>query len=65
MLPDTGERYLSTVLFDDVSVDMSKEEREIAASTPRYRFDACTSPLKPAEASSLVGEPAIDSMFEA
>ena len=40
MLPDTGERYLSTVLFEDVAVDMSDEEKEIAASTPRFRLDA-------------------------
>jgi cysteine synthase A len=34
MLPDTGERYLSTPLFADVSVDMTEEELEIAHSTP-------------------------------
>ena len=34
MLPDTGERYLSTPLFADVSVDMTEEEKEIAHSTP-------------------------------
>ena len=34
MLPDTGERYLSTPLFADVSVDMTEEEVEIAHSTP-------------------------------
>jgi cysteine synthase A len=39
MLPDTGERYLSTPLFEDISEAMTKEELEIAASTPRYRFD--------------------------
>ena len=38
MLPDTGERYLSTPLFDDIPVDMSAEEIEIADSTPGYRF---------------------------
>ncbi len=40
MLPDTGERYLSTPLFEDISKDMTAEEVEIAQSTPRYRFDA-------------------------
>lgn len=39
MLPDTGERYLSTPLFEDVPVDMSEEEMEISCSTPGYRFD--------------------------
>jgi cysteine synthase A len=34
MLPDTGERYLSTPLFADVAVDMTPEEVEIAHSTP-------------------------------
>jgi cysteine synthase A len=34
MLPDTGERYLSTPLFADVSVDMTDEEVEISHSTP-------------------------------
>lgn len=34
MLPDTGERYLSTPLFADVSTDMTPEEVEISRSTP-------------------------------
>ncbi len=34
MLPDTGERYLSTPLFADVPVDMTPEELEISHSTP-------------------------------
>lgn len=34
MLPDTGERYLSTPLFGDVSIDMTEEELSIAHSTP-------------------------------
>jgi cysteine synthase A len=40
MLPDTGERYLSTPLFEDIPEDMTPEETEIARSTPGYRFDA-------------------------
>ena len=39
MLPDTGERYLSTPLFADIAVDMTAEEIELSRSTPRYRFD--------------------------
>ena len=38
MLPDTGERYLSTPLFDDIPEEMTAEEHEISASTPGYRF---------------------------
>jgi cysteine synthase A len=38
MLPDTGERYLSTPLFEDIEVDMNEEELEISQSTPNYQF---------------------------
>jgi cysteine synthase len=34
MLPDTGERYLSTPLFADISIDMTEEELAISRSTP-------------------------------
>lgn len=34
MLPDTGERYLTTPLFAEVGVDMNEEELEISHSTP-------------------------------
>jgi cysteine synthase len=47
MLPDTGERYLSTPLFEDIAADMTGEETEIAQSTPRYRFDVRPAPSKP------------------
>lgn len=39
MLPDTGERYLSTPLFEDVATQMTEEEELISCSTPGYRFD--------------------------
>ncbi len=39
MLPDTGERYLSTPLFDDVSAEMNEEEHAISRSTDTIRFD--------------------------
>ena len=42
MLPDTGERYLSTPLFDNIVVEMSEDEWEVSRSTPNYRFDAAT-----------------------
>jgi cysteine synthase A len=50
MLPDTGERYLSTPLFDGISADMSDEELEISRSTPGARFDAAAAPGPPASA---------------
>jgi cysteine synthase A len=34
MLPDTGERYLSTPLFADIPADMTEEELTISRSTP-------------------------------
>ena len=34
MLPDTGERYLSTPLFADIAADMNEEELAISRSTP-------------------------------
>jgi cysteine synthase A len=40
MLPDTGERYLSTPLFADIPADMTEEELEISRSTPTARFPA-------------------------
>lgn len=36
MLPDTGERYLSTPLFANINADMNEEELEIARSTPNF-----------------------------
>jgi len=38
MLPDTGERYLSTPLFHDVPADMTQEELNISRSTPGWQF---------------------------
>ncbi len=43
MLPDTGERYLSTPLFADVPADMTEEEVQISLSTPGQHL-----PPKPA-----------------
>jgi len=40
MLPDTGERYLSTPLFADIPADMNDEEMAISRSTPAARFGA-------------------------
>ncbi|MFC6488377.1 cysteine synthase A [Nitratireductor sp. GCM10026969] len=56
MLPDTGERYLSTPLFDDITDTMSDEEMEISASTPSYRFDA-PSQAAPAADGAAMPEP--------
>ena len=38
MLPDTGERYLSTPLFADVPAEMNEDELRISHSTPSAQF---------------------------
>jgi len=52
MLPDTGERYLSTPLFEHIGETMDDEELAISRSTPGYRFDA-------AAAQPAAGTPAV------
>jgi cysteine synthase A len=42
ILADTGERYLSTPLFDHVGAEMTAEEQGIAASTPFAQFGVAT-----------------------
>ncbi|CAH1671353.1 MULTISPECIES: pyridoxal-phosphate dependent enzyme [unclassified Chelatococcus] len=38
MLPDTGERYLSTPMFESIPADMNEEELAIARSTPGFQL---------------------------
>ncbi len=52
MLPDTGERYLSTPLFGDIDEDMNAEEIALSTSTPGYRFDTAA-PAAPAAAPAV------------
>ncbi|HEX5998704.1 MAG TPA: PLP-dependent cysteine synthase family protein [Hyphomicrobiaceae bacterium] len=40
MLPDTGERYLSTPLFANIPAEMNEEELSISRSTPSAQFPA-------------------------
>jgi cysteine synthase A len=48
MLPDTGERYLSTPLFSEISEEMNEQEKALSESTPGFRFDTstCTVPMR-------------------
>jgi len=39
MLPDTGERYMSTPLFEAIETEMDDDELAISRSTPNYQFD--------------------------
>ena len=38
MLPDTGERYMSTPLFQAISEDMDDSEKALSASTPGFQL---------------------------
>jgi cysteine synthase A len=58
MLPDTGERYLTTPLFEDIAVEMTDEERAISCSTPNYRFDAPSPALPVPEPDAPAGNTA-------
>lgn len=40
MLPDTGERYLSSPLFEGVAEHMTEEEAALSLSTPGYQMAA-------------------------
>ena len=40
MLPDTGERYMTTPLFDGIEAEMNDEELALSRSTPGYQFPA-------------------------
>jgi cysteine synthase len=62
MLPDTGERYLSTPLFDGIEVDMNEAEFELSRSTPGYRFDALPPAAQPVPIRQPEAAPALDDM---
>lgn len=55
MLPDTGERYLSTPLFEEIPAEMSEEEVGLSQSTPGFRFDVA-SPAAPSEKEAPIVE---------
>jgi cysteine synthase A len=40
MLPDTGERYLSTPLFEGIATEMTPEEEALSSSTPGFQMPA-------------------------
>ena len=69
MLPDTGERYLSTPLFEDIPEEMNEEEKAISMSTPNFRFGAPPPPPpaddKPAEQAAEAPQDAVRFLEEA
>jgi cysteine synthase A len=60
MLPDTGERYLSTPLFEGIGEEMTAEEWEVSRSTPLCRFDAPAPAPVPAPATPPVEKVVVD-----
>ncbi|MFV2032501.1 MAG: pyridoxal-phosphate dependent enzyme, partial [Gammaproteobacteria bacterium] len=62
MLPDTGERYLSTPLFDDIGTEMTEEEFAISCSTPACRFDVTEPEVEESEVEEVevAGEVELD-----
>ncbi len=67
MLPDTGERYLSTPLFEGIGEEMDEAEIELSRSTPGYRFDnpaACPAIPRPVQPATVL-DPAADAMVTA
>ncbi len=49
MLPDTGERYLTTPLFEGIAEEMTAEEIALSKSTPNVRFDVSPPPPPPSD----------------
>src|SRR6478609_948394 len=60
MLPDTGERYLSTPLFEGIGEEMTAEEWEVSRSTPLCRFDAPAPTTAPAPAPAVAEKVAVE-----
>jgi cysteine synthase len=66
MLPDTGERYLSTPLFADIGEEMTAEELALSRSTPSCRFDVpAPAAARPVPAPAPVGlDPEAERFFD-
>jgi len=60
MLPDTGERYLSTPLFAGIEEEMSAEEMAISQSTDSCRFGDTPAATAPAAAAPKAAPKAED-----
>jgi cysteine synthase A len=67
MLPDTGERYMSTPLFEGIGEEMDEAEIALSRSTPGCRFDvpaACAIVPKAVRPTAPI-DPAAESMVTA
>ena len=57
MLPDTGERYLSMLLFEPFGADMNEEEQALSRSTPGYQMARSRSERRPQRPGAHVAGP--------
>jgi len=66
MLPDTGERYLSTPLFEGIGEEMDEDELALSRSTTGCRFDASPAcPIRPKAARPAAPlDPAAEAMVK-
>ena len=64
MLPDTGERYLSTPLFEGSATEMTDEEWAISRSTASARFDAPPPAAPPPPGAADAGAPPVSAEVE-
>ena len=60
MLPDSGERYMTTALFADVDEDMNESEISISQSTPHHRFDVSANASIPSSPPSVTKEQEVE-----
>ncbi|MGI9400348.1 MAG: pyridoxal-phosphate dependent enzyme [Rhizobiaceae bacterium] len=65
MIPDTGERYMSTVLFDGIEAEMTAAEEEISRSTAGFRFDVSSGGAAPASGKEEEADPKVAAYVEA
>jgi cysteine synthase A len=63
MLPDTGERYMSTPLFEGIGEEMDADELAISRSTPGCRFEppaACALPAARPQSAPVALDPDVE-----
>lgn len=63
MIPDTGERYLTTPLFDHIQDEMSEEENRIASSVTVAKPSSSTSAMVPTNAFSPQAKDFVESVI--
>lgn len=65
LLPDTGERYLSTPQFEAIGADMDEAEWDISRSSPSARFDLAAPAPPPAGAPDAAADEEAERLVDA